>query len=143
MLSRGRRHAPALPWPARAANRTGALLRTLGLELGELDPVKLRVEAVALAGCDDFGDASYEPGLAAVIASAERDARLSLIGRLGIHDAIVNALANRLLRVRARRVTPGAFAPTLVPPVIVMGLPRSGTPLLHRLLALAPSARPL
>lgn len=143
LASRSRHAAPALPWPARAANRTGAFLRDLGLALGDLDPAKMRVEASALAGSDDFGDTSFEPGLAAVVASAERDAGLSLIGRLGVHDAIVNALANRLLRVHARRTTPEAFATQLVPPVIVMGLPRSGTTLLHRLLALAPEARPL
>jgi hypothetical protein len=133
----------ALPWPARAANRTGALLRELGLALGDLDAAKMRAAAIALAGSDDFGDADFEPGLAAVVASAERDARLSLIGRLGIREAIVNALANRLLRVRARREAPQAFAEQLTPPLIVLGLPRSGTTLLHRLLALAPRARPL
>lgn len=133
----------ALPWPARAANRSGAFLRDLGLTLGELDPARMRKEAVELARADDFGDASFEPGLAAVIASAEHDAGLSLIGRLGIREAVVNALANRLLRVRARRETPAAFAGKLTPPLVVFGLPRSGTTLLHRLLALAPRARPL
>jgi hypothetical protein len=137
------RSTQPLPWPARAANRTGALLRELGLELGELDVTKMRAAAVALAGSDDFGGADFEPGLAAVVASAERDARLSLIGRLGIREAIVNALANRLLRVRARREAPNVFAHELTPPLIVLGLPRSGTTLLHRLLALGPRARPL
>jgi hypothetical protein len=132
-----------LPWPARAANATGRTLRGLGFELAELDPARLELAAVEEARTDDFGDPDFERGLAMVVESAERDARLSLLGRLGIREAIVNALTQRLLRVRLRREHPERFETPLVPPLILMGLPRSGTTLLHRLLALAPEARAL
>jgi hypothetical protein len=132
-----------LPWPARAANAVGDKLRELGTELVELDVARLKVAAVELARADDFGAPDFERGLYEIVASAERDADLSLIGRMGIRDAIVNALANRLLSVSFRRRHPELFRSELTPPVIVMGLPRSGTTLLHRLLALAPEARAL
>jgi hypothetical protein len=133
----------SLPLPARAVNGAGAALRELGLELAGLDPVRMRLAATELARADDFGGSDFEPGLGQVIASAERDAKLSLLGRMGLRDAIVNALANRLLLVRFRREHPEVFAAPLTPPLILLGMPRSGTTLLHRLLALAPEARAL
>ncbi|HVR19522.1 MAG TPA: sulfotransferase, partial [Polyangiaceae bacterium] len=95
------------------------------------------------ARADDFGESDFESGLAVALESAERDAQLTLLGRMGIRDMLVNALTQRLLRVQFRREHPEVFEAPLTPPIIVMGLPRSGTTLLHRLLSLAPEARSL
>jgi len=133
----------SLPLPARAVNGAGAAFRRLGLELAELDIARMRLAASELAQADDFGEPSFEAGLARVVESAERDAGLSLLGRMGLRDAIVNALANRLLKVRFVREHPEVFAAPLTAPLILLGMPRSGTTLLHRLLALAPEARAL
>ncbi|MFD9950599.1 sulfotransferase family protein, partial [Nonomuraea sp. NPDC059022] len=62
---------------------------------------------------------------------------LSPIGRLALRQDVVRRLAIRL-RVAAQ---PGRLAQRPLRPVFVIGLPRSGTTLLHRLLADAPGLR--
>jgi len=135
--------APPLPWPARVLNAAGRALRHGGQELVELDVPGMLEEARRQAQADDFGEPDFMPALHVLIESAERDANLSLLGRSGLRDAIVTSLAQRLLRIRRRRERRNGAATALVPPLIVIGLPRSGTTLLHRLLALAPEARAL
>jgi len=132
-----------LPWPARVVNAAGRALRRHGQELVEFDVPLLLEEARQQARADDFGEPDFMPALRVLVESAERDANLSLLGRSGLRDAIVTSLAQRLLRVHRRLTHPNGSATTLVPPLIVIGLPRSGTTLLHRLLALAPEARAL
>ncbi|MCP4519707.1 MAG: sulfotransferase, partial [Delftia sp.] len=50
-------------------------------------------------------------------------------------------LANRLLLAQARQRAPDLFRQPLLPPLIILGLPRSGTTFLHRLLAVDPAHR--
>ena len=127
----------------RAVNGAAAALRRIGIEIAKLEPESLKRAAVRRAGVGDFGPDDFEPGLASFCRSLEHDARLTPIGRRGLRDFVINALVTRLQRVELRKRRPELFAAELVPPLIVVGLPRSGTTLLHRLLALAPEARPL
>jgi len=68
---------------------------------------------------------------------------LSPIGRKGIRGMVVTLLQNRLLYVEARRRSPERFETPLNRPLIILGLPRSGTTFLHRLLAMDPRFRSL
>jgi hypothetical protein len=56
-------------------------------------------------------------------------------------EVIIGALINRLLLTEACKRTPAVFRRPLKPPIIVLGLPRSGTTYLHRLLAMDPAHR--
>ena len=90
---------------------------------------------------DFLPDADFNQGLAVLCASIENDVRPTLLGRFALQQMIVRILCNRLLWVYWRRTSPERFAGALLPPLIVIGLPRSGTTFLHRLLALAPGTR--
>jgi len=129
------------PWPLRLLNALGGALPTAGLRLPPLDPKRLKARAAREEGLSDFGEPDFEEGLAVLCASAERDANLLLTGRLLYRQQITNALLTRLRRIEARKRRPEAFRTPLVPPLIVLGLPRSGTTLLHRMLSLARDAR--
>lgn len=94
-------------------------------------------------GLHSFEETRFLEHLGVVAKSADSDARLSLLGRVGLRGALVNALSTRLLLEQARRERPDSFARQLVPPLIVLGLPRSGTTYLHRLLGLDPASRTL
>jgi hypothetical protein len=131
----------AHPLPIRVLNAAGAALQTAGVRLVPLTPEALVRRAVRKAGLADFGEPDFAEGLAVLCRSAEEDARLSLLGRLVLRDHVTDALVTRLRRIEARRRTPDVFRAPLVPPLIVLGLPRSGTTLLHRLLALDEAAR--
>lgn len=58
-------------------------------------------------------------------------------------QAITTALTQRLRRIECRRRNPGVFERDIRAPLIVTGLPRSGTTFLHRLLSTEPDARSL
>src|SRR5262245_27885929 len=115
------------PWPFRALNFTGDLLRRSGVDLVSLDPESLMAAAKRQAALADFGNRDFEQGLRVLVDSGERDASLTLIGRMGLRGVIVNALTTRLLMEDLRKTRPSLFERDLADPLIVIGLPRSGT----------------
>ncbi len=131
------------PLPVRVFNQSGHLFRKLGVELIALEPEALRRWAVAETGLSDFGREGHEEALEVLCRSLEEDAQLSMVGRISLRQVLRRSLVNRLRRVEATRCRPQIFAAPLKRPLIVIGLPRSGTTFLHRLLCLAPEARPL
>lgn len=131
------------PLSVRLVTRAVSSFRGLGVSIGELEPGALRSKAAAETGLSDFGDPSFEDGLDVLCRSLERDVELSVIGRLAMRQQVINALVARLRLVERLRREPAIFEKPLNPPLIVIGMPRSGTTFLHRLLCLDESARPL
>lgn len=114
-----------------------------GLRLGRrvcLDPDELMRAACRASGLSDFGDPWFRPGLEAFAASLDRDAQLNVVGRAGLAGMVTTLLQNRLL-FRAEGVAACGPVRWSRPPLFVLGLPRSGTTLLHRLLSLDPAHR--
>jgi hypothetical protein len=84
---------------------------------------------------DDFGgDAFHEP-LRRLIDSIENDARLSFVGRLVAREDLIRLLINRLKLQRDRTRHPEIGSEQIRRPIFIMGLPRTGSTLLHGLLA--------
>jgi hypothetical protein len=137
----------------REAIRHSALTRVLARGLAAthavgprglpLLPEVLEEAAAKDARLTDFGDRSYEDGLDVLCRSLREDAALSTFGHLQMGAQVVGALATRLERVDLAKRDPGIFRRPLNRPLVIMGLPRSGTTFLHRLLCLADDARPL
>jgi len=120
----------------------------VGKRLGaaRLPVVSLREEALVQAavketGLTDFGDSYYRESLLRLLESADNDAALHLSGQVALREVIVGSLINRLLLTEACKQTPETFRKPLKSPIIVLGLPRSGTTFLHRLLAMDPAHR--
>jgi len=130
---------PHRPLPVALLNGLG---RTLGLR-ARLDPDRLRAAARRLTGLSDFG--AEGPGLdepLAVLAGAiEREARLTPTGRLMARTNLVRILSGRLRIERALTRHPEILAQRMAPPIFIVGLQRTGTTLLHRLLAVDPRLR--
>ncbi len=91
--------------------------------------------AVAHAGCDDFGDAGFRPRLDAAVAAVESDAGLGPLGRFAIHQRTGRLLTQRLLVTDLLKHRPEIRDIEIVDPIIVLGLPRSGTTHLVNLIA--------
>ena len=132
---------PPLPARFRFLNAVGRFLQAVNPPLTRFDEETVCKAAMKQTGLADFGDPHYREGLLRVLESAEDDANLHFIGRLATRDVIISSLASRLLLMEARKRTPDVFQRPLVPPIIILGLPRSGTTLLHRLLAADPMHR--
>jgi len=126
-----------LGWPLRLINRSAARLRPWI----RLDEQSLANAAIKHTGLVDFGDRHYLEGLTVVIKSAENDARLHLLGRWGMRSLITLFLSNRLLLAETRKQRREIFDRPLIPPLVILGLPRSGTTFLHGMLAMDPANR--
>ncbi len=125
---------PKLPFPYNLYNLAGEIPRSFGLP--RLTADDLLEKATQKSGLTDFGDQTFLEGLNILIESLEKDANLSLIGRIFNSSLIDRCLRNRLLLVDAKKRSPEIFRQPLKPPIIIFGLPRTGTTYLHRLLAL-------
>jgi len=120
-------------------------LWSAGLQSMRLRPDDILRAARKLTGLDDLGErddpegvAQLHDGLTQVCASIEEDADITVGGRLFMRQRLVDSVATRLRLVDwEARHTP----PPLRPPIVIIGLPRSGTTWLHRLMALGPEAR--
>jgi hypothetical protein len=130
-----------LPPRFRLINSLGRSLRATGLNILPLNEERLCKAAVRQTGLSDFGHDYFREGLRKLCESAEQDANLNIVGRFGLKEAIEQQLANRLKLVEIEKQAPELFQRPLQPPLIVLGFPRSGTTLLHRLLALDPAGR--
>ena len=107
------------------------------------EDAELLAEAERRAQAPARWDSGALTALSVLTQSARDDARLTASGATAVREHILVALVNRLLRERLQDTSPGLFEIDLGAPLIVVGLPRSGTTLLHRLLALHPSSQTL
>jgi hypothetical protein len=92
-------------------------------------------------GLNDFGDPSFLEPLRRLIESLEAEARLTPVGRLATQHDLIRLLVNRLLVEEDRKRNPTIADEKIRSPIIITGLPRTGTTLLHSLLALDPASR--
>lgn len=90
--------------------------------------------ATAQTGLDDFGDEWFTGPLAAWVADLEQ-ANLTGFGRKFLGSLAVRDLARRLQVLATLREHPGIASVPIPPIVYVTGLERSGTTLLHNLIA--------
>ena len=132
---------PSLPLRLRILNTVGKHLGAARLPVAALNEEALVGAAVKATGLSEFGDGYHREGLLRLLESVEKDAALHLSGQLTFRETIVGSLINRLLLTEAYKRSPEIFRRPLKPPIIVLGLPRSGTTFLHRLLAMDPAHR--
>lgn len=92
-------------------------------------------------GLDDFGHPPFDEPLRRLVESMEHEARLNPMGRLATRYDLIHLLVNRLRMEEDRRRHPGIVAEEPRRPIFIAGLPRTGTTLLHSLLALDPANR--
>ncbi len=104
----------------------------------DLDEPSILAEARAKAGTDDFGDESFREPLRVLLHALDTEANLLDFGRAAQRGRIVELLVNRLRAERQFRAHPEILDERIGPPIVIVGLPRTGTSLLHRTLAQDP-----
>jgi len=136
---------PGMPLWARlgrwGGDVVGALARVVGLGPQLLDPDQVIRMARFRTGLTELGAVAQPLGLEMACRSLATDAGLGGFGRLVVGNALVEGVSNRLRYVDALARVPQRFDVPLVPPIFVVGLPRSGTTFLHRLLCAVPGHR--
>ena len=123
------------------ARRSGRILGSTGVRLVQLDEKRLLDEAQRRTRLDDFGDPAFREPFALLLRSLETEANLTFLGRVAARQDILRLLSHRLRMVEDRRRHPEIGSQEVRAPLFVTGLPRTGTTLLHGLLAQDPANR--
>jgi hypothetical protein len=92
-------------------------------------------------GLDDFGEDSFREGLERLVESGDREARLNGAGRAMFDGQIVMMLMKRLEIEDCYARHPEIDEQEIVAPLMVLGLPRTGSTALHCLLGEDPAVR--
>lgn len=109
------------------------------LAMLKLESAYLIEEASRQTGLTDFGmDTSFENHLEVLIRSLKEEAKLHRLGRAVFCGWLVRLLKNRLMIEADSRMKSQL---RVAAPVFIVGPPRSGTTLIHRLLAQNPLLR--
>lgn len=124
--------------PLRAVNGLLAGARVLGFARCHLDRDDLLAEARAATGLEDFGDDRFLEPLAVLVDATNAQA-LNPVGRFLARENIRRLLKGRLLAEELFKRHPEILARSMPDPVVIVGLARSGTTRLHRLLAADPA----
>ena len=107
-----------------------------------LDPKDLMTEAAdRTGGLTDLGDGPFLDPLHLLVDSIESEARLNPVGRMIAKERILGHAVNRLLYANDRKQFPEIAKQAIDGPVIIIGLPRTGTTILHDILAQDPANR--
>jgi hypothetical protein len=106
-----------------------------------LDADVLHARAAAETGLDDFGADDYRERLNVYLAALQEIPGLHDAGVVNFHAQLLQLLKNRLLLTDLLRRHPEIHDIELEAPIVIAGLPRTGTTHLHNLLAAAPSFR--
>ncbi len=105
----------------------------------ELDVEALHRRATEETGLDDFGPRDYTERLQVLVDALVEVPGLSPMGVVSFHAQLLQLLTNRLLLTDLLARHPEIHEIELVPPIIIAGLPRTGTTHLHNLLAADPA----
>lgn len=126
---------PYRPLLIRAFNFIGRFLGRVGVRGSSFDEESLLNAARRKTGLDDFGDPSFRDRMRLLIDALEHEARLNPFGRFIVRQNLVRFLENRLKIQAALKAHPEILRAPMEDPVIIVGLQRTGTTMLHRLLA--------
>ena len=112
-----------------------------GLSSSNLLPSSLELDdlvraAIGLAKSDDFGGDDWKEPLYLLLEGYLSSANLTELGRVIARRLVIGMLTNRL-RV-ARKFQTSTSLPNVEKPVFILGLPRTGSTLLHELLDVHP-----
>jgi Sulfotransferase family len=106
-----------------------------------LDRDQLVQAAIDLAGADAFGEPTWQEGLDRLLDAWHDEARLNAVGIEVARAEVVGTLATRLSILAWRSAHPEIARGPIVQPIVIMGQPRTGTTILHDLLAQDPALR--
>ena len=118
-------------------------LERIGLRPAALDVDSLIASARRASGLHEFGDESFREPLRRLVVSADEEAHLHPLGRMAFRQGLVRNLVNRLRFEDLATRRSDIDTQPVTAPVFILGLQRTGTTMLHRLLTCEPTLRPL
>jgi hypothetical protein len=92
-------------------------------------------------GLEDFGRGPFIAPLGILVDSLAADGMLHEAGKAMAQERLTRHTANRLNYVNDRKLHPGIAEQKIVKPIFIIGFPRTGTTILHDILAQDPANR--
>jgi hypothetical protein len=89
-------------------------------------------------GSDDFGPDDYLAPLRVLLQSMDYDPHFSERGKRAAWGQVISVLRSRAHAIKAMKAHPGFDRQAVLDPVVITGVPRTGTTALHRLMAVDP-----
>jgi hypothetical protein len=129
------------PLPVRLLNLAGRGVNAIGIHPIDLGLETLLNKAASNTGLSDFGGDEFRQPLALLLRCLEKEARLSLLGRIVARADLLNTLENRLQLVELFKQHPEIAEQSVQRPIFVVGPPRTGTTIFHDLLSMDPDNR--
>jgi Sulfotransferase family len=108
-----------------------------------LDPFSLQAAAREQTGLDDFGAPGFEHRLDVLCRAMRDEGGFNGAGVLQQHTFLVGLLKNRLLIEDVIARHPEILDEQIVAPIVICGLPRTGSTHLHNLMSADPALRSL
>lgn len=122
-------------------NALGRNLERSGIAPATFDVESVLAAARARTGLDDFGPPEPRQPLGLLLQDLEAHAHLTPLGRLSARRDMVTLLAHRLQLVADRARHPAIAEEVVARPLFILGLPRTGSTLIHHLLGEDPANR--
>lgn len=101
----------------------------------QIDRDQLMAKAAAATGLNDFGDTPFLEALDVLVEALEREAQLDEVRRAGAERTLIGTLVKRLQLAEDRKKNPAIAQEVIRSPIVIVGLPRTGSTNLHGLLA--------
>jgi Sulfotransferase family len=97
---------------------------------------ELHAAARSATGLEDFGPDDYRPGLRALLEALDADTRCTEIGWQFAYGTVVGTLTARLHAQKGWADNPDCLGHPIRRPLVITGVPRTGTTALHKLLSM-------
>ena len=107
----------------------------------ELDAERALEQASEQTGLTDLGDDSWREGLGRLVDALQHEAALNELGAALVGGELAGYLGDRMRIVEYRKAHPEIAGVDVVPPIVIVGQGRTGTTILHELLAQDPATR--
>ncbi len=121
--------------PIRLLNTLWRGAMAVGIGRVSLDENELLDTAMRQTGLEDFGDPRFREPMSLILQGLENEADLNPAGRFLARSSMLRLLKHRLYAEDLFKRHPEILARKIPPSVAIVGLGRSGTTRLHRLMA--------
>lgn len=134
---------PYRPRAIATINRVGRALARVGIGGRDITVDGVLADARRKTGLDDFGDLGFMEPLEVLVDSINREAGLHPLGQMIIRGRVTGVLADKLIAEATIKEHPEILEIPVPGPIVIAGLARTGTTMLHRLIAQDPGMRSL
>ena len=114
---------PRLPWPVRTLNRALAPFA----QWVRLDETALLTAVKKKTGLTDFGDERFREPLRVLVDALKRESQLNTLSRVYTRQLLLQLLTTRLLVQDLVIRHPEILELPVPSPIVILGLPRTGT----------------